>query len=278
MGGIKYSVHPLFFAVGFYYALTGRIFVFLTYALTAALHETGHSVAAGKAGYKLNRITLTPFGAVAQGNVDGLKFYDELIIAAAGPLLNLATGLFFVALWWVFPETYAFTDVAAEANFSLAFVNLIPAYPLDGGRILSALLAMKTGKERAIKICKITGAVFAAALFAGFIYTAFSAPNASLLIFAVFVFAGAVGRGGDNKYIRIYSTLSAEKLRRGVPIKRQAVSKDVTLKTLLKITDDGAINEIEVYDGDARIARLDQKRIVEILSTGDVYARLERYV
>ena len=58
MGGIKYSVHPLFFAVGFYYALTGRIFIFLVYSITALVHETGHAIAAEKAGYKLNKITL----------------------------------------------------------------------------------------------------------------------------------------------------------------------------------------------------------------------------
>ncbi len=278
MGGIKYNVHPLFFVVGFYYALTGRIFVFLIYAFTAVLHETGHSVAAAKSGYELNKIILTPFGAVAQGNIEGLKFYDEFVIAAAGPLVNLAIGLLFVALWWIFPEIYAFTDVAAEANFSLALVNLIPAYPLDGGRILSALLALKIGGERAAKICKIIGIAFAAALFAGFIYTAFSLPNVSLLIFAVFVFVGAVSRDKENKYVKISSAMDKDKLRRGVPIKRQAVSKDITVKTLVKITDANAINEIDVYDGDALVKKLNHREIAKILATGDLYSKLEKYV
>ena len=278
MGGIRYSVHPLFFAVGFYYALTGRIFVFLIYAFTAVIHETGHSVAAGRAGYRLNKITLTPFGAVASGNIEGLKFYDELFIAAAGPAVNLAVGLLFVASWWIFPETYAFTDMAAEANFVLAAVNLIPAYPLDGGRILSALLSIKLGGERAAKICKAVGVALSLLLIAGFIYTVFYTPNASLLIFAVFVFVGAIDRGKENKYVKITSAFDGEKLRRGVPIKRQAVSKDITLKTLVKITDANALNEIDVYDGDRLIKKLDQKQIAKILGSGDIYSKLERYV
>lgn len=278
MGGIKYSVHPLFFAVGFYYALTGRIFVFLIYTFTAVLHETGHSIAAGRAGYRLNKIVLTPFGAIAKGNVEGLKFYDELFIAAAGPLINLAVGLLFVAIWWIFPETYAFTDVAAEANFALAIVNFIPAYPLDGGRILSALLSIKLGEERAFKICKITGVIFALLLMVGFVFTAFYTPNVSLLIFAVFVFAGAVSREKDNKYVKINSVMSKENLSRGMPIKRQAVSKEITLKTLIKIADANAINEIDVYDGDTLVKRLNQKQITEILVKGDIYSRLEKYV
>lgn len=278
MGGIKYSVHPLFFAVGFYYALTGRIFVFLIYTFTAVLHETGHAIVAGKAGYRLNKIILTPFGAVAKGNVDGLKFYDELLIAAAGPLLNLAVGLLFVAVWWIFPVTYAFTDVAAEANFALALVNFIPAYPLDGGRILSALLSVKLGEERALKICKITGIILATALFAGFVLTMFYTPNVSLLIFSVFVFAGVFSREKDNKYVKINSVLSKDNLSRGMPIKRQAVSKDITLKKLIKIADAHAVNEIDVYDGETVVKRLNQKQITEILVKGDIYSRLERYI
>ena len=278
MGGIKYSVHPLFFAVGFYYALTGRIFIFLVYVFTAVIHETGHSVAAGRAGYRLNKITLTPFGAVASGNIEGLKFYDELFIAAAGPAVNLAVGLLFVAFWWIFPETYAFTDIAAEANFVLAAVNLIPAYPLDGGRILSALLSIKLGSLRAKKICKIVGVALAVLLVVGFVVTVFYTPNVSLLIFAAFVFVGAIDRGKENKYVKINSVFDAEKLRRGVPVKRQAVSKDITLKTLVKIADAAALNEIDVYDGDRFIKRLDQKRITQILATGDIYSKLEKYV
>ena len=251
MGGIKYNVHPLFFVVGFYYALTGRIFIFLVYSFSALIHETGHAIAAERAGYKLNKITLTPFGAIAKGNIEGLKFYDELRIAAAGPLINLAIGLLFVAFWWIFPEVYAFTDVAAEANFALALVNLIPAYPLDGGRILSALLSIKFGEKRAFTICKIIGVSFGAALIAGFIFTLFYTPNVSLLIFGLFVVVGAISRDKELKYVKIDSALSEESLMRGLPIKKQAVSKNITLKTLIKIMDAKAVNEIEVYDGAA---------------------------
>lgn len=278
MGGIRYSVHPLFFVVGFYYALTGRIFAFLIYAFTAVIHETGHSVAAGRTGYRLNKITLTPFGAVASGNIEGLKFYDELFIAAAGPLVNLAVGLLFVAFWWIFPETYAFTDLAAEANFTLAAVNLIPAYPLDGGRILSALLSLKCGEERAAKICKVTSVALAVLLIAGFIYTLFYTPNVSLVIFAVFVFVGAFDRSKENKYVKINSVFDAERLRRGMPVKRQAVAKDVTLKTLVKIVDGNALNEIDVYDGDRLIKRFGQKEITKILGSGDIYSKLDKYI
>ena len=119
MGGISLSVHPLFFVFGLYYALTGRIFIFVICTVTAIVHELGHSFAAANAGYKLDKITLMPFGAVVKGDVEGLKFSDEIKIALAGPLINVAIGTVFVASWWLFPETYAFTDVAAQSNFSM---------------------------------------------------------------------------------------------------------------------------------------------------------------
>lgn len=278
MGGIKYNVHPLFFVVGFYYALTGRIFIFLIYSLTALIHETGHAIAAEKAGYKLNKITLTPFGAIAKGNIEGLKFYDELKIALAGPLVNLAIGLLFVAFWWIFPEVYAFTDVAAEANFAMALINLIPAYPLDGGRVLSALLSIKFGEQRAFKSCKIIGVIFGAVLIGGFIFTVFYTPNASLFIFGLFVILGAISRDKELKYVKIDAALSEESLMRGMPIVRQAVSKDITLKTLIKIADAKAVNEIEVYSGTTAIKKIGQKELTEILKRGDIYAKLEKYI
>ena len=278
MGGIKYSVHPLFFVVGLYFALTGRIFVFLIYAFTAVLHELGHSVAAARAGYKLNKITLTPFGATVTGNIEGLKFYDELMIAVAGPFLNLAVGLLFVAFWWIFPETYAFTDIAAEANFSIALVNFIPAYPLDGGRILSALLSIKFGGRKAGVICRIVGVLLAVLLIVGFIFTVFYEPNVTLLIFGIFVLVGALEKNKENAYARITSVISKERLARGIPVKRQAVSSSVTLKNLIKILDVNAVNELDVYDGERFISKLTQKRITEILKNGDIYSKIGDYI
>ena len=78
MDGLKLSVHPLFYAFGLYYAVTGKILAFIIYTLSAVIHEIGHSVVASKSGYRLNRITLMPFGAVVKGDIDGLKLKDEI--------------------------------------------------------------------------------------------------------------------------------------------------------------------------------------------------------
>lgn len=278
MGGLRLNVHPLFLIFGAYYALTGKILVFIIYTLSAVVHELGHSFAAAGLGYRLNKITLMPFGAVASGDIDGLKLKDEIKIALAGPLINLAIGLFFVATWWIIPEIYAFTDVIAEANFSLAIVNFLPVFPLDGGRVLSAVTALKMGKKRSEVFCKITGAVFSVVLIIAFIFTVFNTLNLSLLFFSLFVLFGAFGKDRENKYVKLYTAVTTEKLKRGMEVKRQAVDKSITVKKLMTLLDQTAINEIAVYSGDKCIATLSQSKLNDIISRFDPYSKLEEYI
>ena len=143
MAGIKLSIHPLFFVLGFFYAVTGQIFIFVICTLTAVVHELGHSFVSANLGYRLNKITLMPFGAVVVGSIDGLSFKDQTKIALAGPIINLLISLFFIATWWIYPNLYAYTDVVVYANLSMALVNLLPIYPLDGGRVMFCFFAQK---------------------------------------------------------------------------------------------------------------------------------------
>ena len=278
MGRLSLTVHPLFYIFGFYYALTGRIFVFVIYTVCAVLHELGHSFVASSAGYKLNKITLMPFGAVVSGNVEGLKFSDEIKIALAGPFLNLAVGLFFVSVWWIYPESYAFTDVVAEANFSMALVNFLPVFPLDGGRVLSAYLSIKFGEDKSDVVCKVIGAIVSVGLLVLFVISSFNQINLSLLFFALFVCFGAFGKARKNKYVRIFSCVNEEKLLRGMPIRIQAVSKNTTIKRLVALLDANAINRLEVFDGDKKVAMLSQKKIEQIMQKGEIYSPIEKFL
>ena len=198
MGGIKFSVHPLFFLFGLFYALTGKILIFIIYTLCAVVHEMGHSFVANSLGYKLNKITLMPFGAVVSGNIEGLKFTDQLKIAFAGPMINLLIAIVFIAFWWIYPISYAYTDIAVEACLAMALVNFIPVFPLDGGRMLLAGLSLSIGEKKAKKTCRVIGVVFAVLLFALFILTLFYQPNVSLLFFSLFVIFGAFNNDKEN--------------------------------------------------------------------------------
>lgn len=276
MGGLRLSIHPLFYAFGVYYALTGNIFVFLIYTIVALLHELGHSFAAERRGYRLNKITLMPYGAVISGNTEGLKPSDEVAIAAAGPLTNLAVAVLFIAAWWVYPLSYAFTDTAAVANLSIAAINLLPVFPLDGGRILLALLSSKIKKSTAEKICKGISLVFGAALFIVFIVLLFfGLKNFSLAFFSGFIIFGALNRKKENSYVKLYTGMNSAALKRGMPYKKQGVSEEITIKKLINILDASSINEIVVYRGNNAVRTLGEKQILEITQNFPVYTKLK---
>ena len=278
MGSIKFYVHPLFYLFGLYYALTGRILIFIIYTVSAIVHELGHSFVAANAGYMLNKITLMPFGAVINGNIEGLKSKDEFKIALAGPLTNLAIGILFVAVWWIYPESYAFTDIAAEANFSLALINFLPVFPLDGGRVLFATIAERTDKEKARKVCRAIGLTAAFVLFGLFIASCFYNFNLSLLFFSLFVLFGAFDKNKENKYIKIYSLQNTERLKRGIPYKKQAVDENISVKRLVSILSVDAINEIVVFSGGKEKTTLSQKKIEKIIGQADIYSPIKNYI
>ncbi len=279
MAGIKISIHPLFFALGFFYAITGQILLFIICTATAVVHELGHSFVSANLGYRLNKITLMPFGAVVVGNIEGLKFSDQAKIALAGPIINIAVSLFFIAMWWMYPNCYAYTDVVVYSNLSMALVNLLPIYPLDGGRIIFCFLAERLKYDKAFTICKIVGGAFACALIILFVLSwANGTINFSLFFFSLFVSFGTFSRERENKYIKIFSSLSSQNLKRGMPYIMHAVDKDITIKRLVSILDVRAVNQVVVYENEKKLTSLSQDRVEEIIKNANIYSKLSEFL
>ena len=278
MGCIKLKIHPLFFLLGLYYALTGKLLIFVICTLTAVIHELGHSLVAGDRGYRLNKITLMPFGAIISGESSELNFKDELIIALAGPITNFLVAIVFIAFWWIYPESYPYTELAVSANLSMALINCIPANPLDGGRILSAFLSIKSGRKRAFLICKLLGIIFSIILLCLFILSIFNTINISILFFALFIFFGAISREKDIAYLKIYKGISSKRLSKGVTVKRFAIDKSTTVKRLLSLLDEDCINEVDIYDKERYVYTLKPDRIKKIMEKGELSSPVEKYI
>ena len=254
----KLQLRPLFWLVGVWYCFTGELFLFLMSCLVALQHECAHAFGASKLGYKLNRIVLMPFGAVIDGDLRSISLKDELYVALCGPVCNLITAGFFVALWWLAPTMYAFTDVACYSSLTIALVNLLPAYPLDGGRILRCILARifkksilseQKAEGRAMQICRVVTLLFSAAFLTLFILQCTRGnANLSALIFALFL--GVSGFGNVNKnavYERIdFSVGNA--LKRGAEIRRVAVLSSCPIKDVLRFISKESYLVVEVYD------------------------------
>jgi Zn-dependent protease/predicted transcriptional regulator len=143
----------------------------LLFFVSILLHELGHAVVALRHGLQTRSITLFIFGGVAQLEKDPKDGRTEFWMAVAGPMVSLAlAGLFYAcsALPFVGPSTAAVTRYLALINLILAVFNLVPAFPMDGGRVLRGALWGSMGKARATRIASGAGTFFAFFLiFAG---------------------------------------------------------------------------------------------------------------
>lgn len=225
----KLKPHPLFLLAGAVSAFTGDLPLFLAAVLAALEHECAHAFVARRYGFTLDTVNLMPYGAVLSGDLTGIPPCREIAVCLAGPIASGLTALAFTALWWLYPETYPYTEAAAAVSASLLFVNLLPAYPLDGGRILRVLLR-PIGERRSLLVCKAVTALIAVGILGFFIYTCFSAPNFTALCFSVFLAGGLFGGGSYHRVV-----FSHEKnFSRGVEEKRIALSGDLTVSDALK--------------------------------------------
>jgi Zn-dependent protease/CBS domain-containing protein len=143
----------------------------LLFFVSILLHELGHAVVALRHGLRTRSITLFIFGGVAQLEKDPKDGRAEFWMAAAGPLVSLTlAGLFYMCatLLFVGPSAAAVAKYLALINLILAAFNLIPAFPMDGGRLLRGALWGAMGKARATRIASGAGTFFAFFLiFAG---------------------------------------------------------------------------------------------------------------
>jgi Zn-dependent protease len=161
------------------------------------LHEFGHILMARRFGIETPDVVLLPIGGVAMMPRMPEKPAQELAVAIAGPMVNVVIGfLLFLLLGAIHPENLAQIEDPrisllarlAAANLFLVVFNMIPAFPMDGGRVLRALLSMKLGKAKATQLAASIGKGFAFALgFLGLF------GNPLLIFIAIFVYMAAAG-------------------------------------------------------------------------------------
>lgn len=266
--------------MGVWYAVKGELFLFLLSALVALQHECAHAFASAKLGYTLRKIVLMPYGAIIDGDLSGISFKDELFVAICGPLCNLLTALFFLALWWLAPTMYAFTDVAYYSSLAIALLNLLPAYPLDGGRILRCLLAahyLKTmgveaeAQRKSKRVCYWV-ALLIAALFLATFFALLANGNfhPTLLAFGIFI---ALGSKGNEDKSAVYNKMdfsAKDALQKGVEIRRIAILSSCPVKDTLRFLTRGAYLILEVYDEDEnRLFTLTQNQLSALFSASN---------
>ncbi len=237
------------------------------YTISVLIHEFAHFFVAKKLNYKCKQITLSAFGAVLYGDFDDIDRIDSIKIAAAGPAVNAALSIITVALWWIFPSTYVFTEQFALCNTVLLIINLLPCYPLDGGRIFIALTENRCGYKKSLKIARIITLILSVILFLFFLTGLLYKLNFYTVgLFAVFLLL----TGTNETKFAIYQKQLVfdgykKGLKRGLEKKCLVFDGDLPLKILLKKLNGNFFYEITVICDNNNTFILQQPKINKLL-------------
>lgn len=247
-------------------SLNGFWFILLLF-LFVLLHEFGHALMGKRFGVKTNHITLLPIGGVAAMEHIPEKPWQEMLIAFAGPVVNFVLALFFLILlaiggyvpafseWWSPVRNDNLIYSLFTTNLMLFSFNLIPAFPMDGGRVLRALLAMKYGRYKATNIAVRIGQLLAI----GLVLFGLSG-NIWLVFVGVFIYLGA---GAEGNYESTRSALSKYKVRDAIMHQFTPLQSSDTIGTAVRLLLDGQEKEFIVLENGEVVGTLTRNEMIE---------------
>ena len=272
--GIDLKVHWTFFLLLAFFAFAGyqesgslanaliTALIILALFICVVLHEYGHSLVAQRLGIEIEDITLLPIGGVARLKSLPTRPMDEVKIAIAGPLVNVVLAPIFFAIGALLGasplqpanilqggnslgQIFAYLGLI---NIALVLFNLIPAFPMDGGRVLRGLLASRLGAVRATDISSAVGQFFAL----GFFLIGLLGGNFLLALIAVFIFFGANGEAQMVRQRELMRGLAVSDVM-GTRPRLETVTPYHTFGQVLDSIIHGYQEDFPVVDEDGRL-------------------------
>ena len=249
------SVSPLTFVTVAALTLLGYGVTLLSYAAVLLMHEFAHAFVAERLGYTLKSVRILPYGVSIGGDFDCIRPGHEVAIALAGPAINLLAWIALAGIWWQFPETYTATQLIAEASFFTAVVNLVPVYPLDGGRVLHGALGAMLAPKTVDRTLKIVSMSVGALMIGGCIALIITGANFTFATLGIFIFASLFLPGGGSKgYERIYSMANSEKrLKNGLRVREIMIDSNATLLSMYKLLRADCYTRFLLTDGNMNV-------------------------
>lgn len=254
---MRFQIHPAFLVLFVFCAVFGGLVRLVATSVLALVHEIGHAICAKRYGYRLKKVRLLPFGAELCGD-DLFLPYHEIKIAIAGPVVNFAICVLCVASMWIFPSAYVVTNEIFECSLSLGLFNLLPFFPLDGGRVFVGWLSMYMDRKKCLKIAKILTFCFGVVLLVLFIVSLFFSFNLSFGIMAVSLVATSVVPQKNTAYMRVSSK----------EFKRKKLASGL-LKRQIQILSSASVVEA--------LERVDARMFTEFVVVDECFCELERF-
>ncbi|MCZ7598298.1 MAG: site-2 protease family protein [Gammaproteobacteria bacterium] len=281
IAGIDVRVHLTFLLLLAWFAIwnwqasgdTGQVMSAMIFILAlfacVVMHEFGHALVARRFGVATRSITLLPIGGVASMERMPENPLHEIAVAIAGPMVNFAIALVIYLLMpadsiVAMPQAGPDVDGSAELpggtslagqllfiNLVLGVFNLLPAFPMDGGRVLRALLSLFMPSLRATRLAASIGQGLALALgLLGLL------GNPFLILIAVFVWIGAAGEAG---YAEMKSAISSVPVTRAMLTEYETVHEYDSLGHVADLTLKGSQKDFPVVRGDEVIGVVTQR-------------------
>lgn len=250
-------------------ALQGVAFILALFACVV-LHEFGHALTAKRYGVNTRDITLLPIGGIARLEKIPEKPWQEFWVAVAGPAVNvvIAAALFIVILALDGAERLTgahwfeggFLHQLMWVNLLIVAFNLLPAFPMDGGRVLRALLALRVGRRRATEVAAKIGQTMAVIFgIIGFFF------NPLLIFIAVVVYLGAQA---EAAHVGVQSALEGLHVRDAMMTRFRTLSATDTLRTAVEELLAGSQHDFPVLDGPNLVGVLRRDDLLRALADG----------
>ena len=261
---LYYEQDPTLASVGY-----GLLFLAAVFAIIV-VHELSHSLTARAFGVEVSSITLLPIGGVSKMESMPERPWQEFLVAVAGPAVNVVlAGVLFtwLALSWgveaLFrPEVLggggAFLATMVWVNVALAVFNLLPAFPMDGGRALRALLATGTDRATATRLAAYVGKGFALLFGIAGLFL-----NPFLVLIAVFVWLGA---SGEAELEQLRYQMRGLRVRSAMNTEFQVVSPDDPLERPAELLLSGFQHDFPVVQGAEVVGMLTHKDLLRALA------------
>jgi Zn-dependent protease/CBS domain-containing protein len=260
----------------------GIVFVLAIFGCIV-LHELGHALMARRFGIQTRDITLLPIGGVARLERMPENPTQELLVALAGPAVNvlIAVVLFAVIVTWLGIAVFSDLDVLVKtllvsdnflvfvmvANVALVIFNLVPAFPMDGGRVLRALLAQKLDYVQATQIAASIGQTLAILFgIVGLFGIPGLFPGQPLWLFvALFVYLGA---DAEAHMVRVRSVMRGVPTRAAMVTRFRAVAPTEPLSAAIQELLAGHQQDFPVMEGDRLVGMLIRRDLLAALAEG----------
>lgn len=249
--------------------IEGVVFILALFGCVV-LHEFGHALSARKVGIQTRDITLLPIGGVARLERMPDKPIQELWVALAGPAVNVVIAAV-LYLWLTLTHSWqplqtltiaggSFLERLMVVNIFLVVFNILPAFPMDGGRVLRALLALKMEYTRATQIAAGTGQAMAILFGLIGLFT-----NPFLLFIAFFVWIGAAQ---EASMVQMRSSLGGIPVRNAMLTDFRTVKPTDNLQKVIDLILAGSQKDFPVVDNSNVVGVLTQSDLLVALARG----------